>query len=337
MEPVTLYYLRAYATNSAGTSYGNEISFITLATAPVVTTSEVSSVTTFTAKSGGTVISDGGGGPVTARGTCWSILENPTTGDSKTENGPGLGPFTSNLIDLKANTTYYIRAYATNEAGTDYGNQVSFTTNSDTIIFNNDITYNSVRDLDGNVYRTVQIDQQTWMAENLKTTQYSDGQPIPRIMDGSEWEAGVTGGYCYYNNEFSNKYLYGALYNWNAVKSGLLCPGGWHVATESEWTILTDYLGGESEAGGKLKETGTTHWESPNTGATNETGITALPGGSRNTNSDFYGIGVSNIWWSATESPGDFAFFHYLSSDEQNIRTFEGSQKNGYSVRCVKD
>jgi uncharacterized protein (TIGR02145 family) len=337
LEPVSLYYVRAYATNGAGTSYGNEISFSTPATAPIVSTSEVTSITTFTAKSGGTVISDGGGGPVTARGICWSILENPTREDSKTEDGPGLGPFLSNLIDLKANTTYYVRAWATNDTGTDYGNQVSFSTSSDTIIFNNELTYGSVRDLDGNVYRTVQIGQQTWMAENLKTTQYSDGQPIPRIMDDSEWETFTQGGYCYYNNEFSIKYLYGALYNWNAVKTGLLCPSGWHVPAEADWTILTDYLGGESEAGGKLKESGTTHWESPNTGATNETGFTALPGGSRLTNSEFYGIGVNGIWWSATESPGDFAYFHYMSGDEQNMRTFDGSQKNGYSVRCVKE
>lgn len=337
LEPATQYFIRAYATNGAGTSYGNELTFTTIITAPIVTTLDVSDVTTFTAKSGGTVISEGGGGTVTARGICWSILENPTTGDSKTEDGQGLGPYISNLIDLKPNTTYYLRAYATNVTGTGYGNQLSFTTNSDTIVFNNEVIYGSVRDLDGNVYKTVQIGQQTWMAENLKTTQYNDGESIPRIMDDSEWANDTDGGYCYYDNEFSNKYLYGALYNWNAVNSGLLCPSGWHVPTESEWSSLTDFLGGESEAGGKLKEAGTAHWASPNTGATNETGLTALPGGSRYASSEFYGIGSNNLWWSATESTTELAYFHYLSSDEQNIRTFDGSKKSGCSVRCIQD
>jgi uncharacterized protein (TIGR02145 family) len=337
LEPLTQYFVRAYATNGTGTSYGNELTFTTKATAPVVTTLEISDVTTFTAKSGGTVISDGGGGDVTARGICWSILENPTTEDSKTEDGQGLGPFISNLIDLKANTTYYIRAYATNDFGTGYGNQSSFTTSSDTIIFNNSINYGSVSDLDGNVYRTVQIGQQTWMAENLKTTKYSNGEQIQRIMDDSSWKEDINGGFCYYDNEFSNKYLYGALYNWHAVNSGLLCPGGWHVPSESEWNTLTDFLGGESEAGGKLKETGITHWTAPNNGATNESGLTALPGGSRDSEGEFYGFGINSIWWSASESAIDLANFQYLSSDEQNVRTFEGNKKNGCSVRCLKD
>jgi uncharacterized protein (TIGR02145 family) len=337
LEPVTRYYVRAYAINKAGISYGNELNFTTLATAPVLITMEVSDVTTFTAKSGGTVISNGGGGIISARGICYSILEDPTTEDSKTEDGQGLGPFISNLIDLKANTTYYMRAYATNDIGTGYGNQISFTTRSDTILFNDKIVYGSVRDLDGNVYRTVQAGDQTWMAENLKVTQYNNGEPIPRIMDDSEWRDDLVGGYCYYDNEFSYKYLYGALYNWYTVNTGLLCPSGWHVPAESEWLILADFLNGETEAGGKLKETGFTHWSSPNTGATNETGLTALPGGSRDSDSEFYGIGLNSIWWSASESNVDLAYFHYLSSDEQNIRTFEGSQKNGCSVRCVKD
>lgn len=337
LDPVTQYHVRAYAINNAGTSYGNELTFTTLATAPVVTTFEVSNVTTFTAKSGGTVISNGGGGTISARGICYSILENPTIEDSKTEDGQGLGPFISNLIDLKANTTYFMRAYATNNIGTGYGNQLSFTTSSDTILFNEKIFYGSARDLDGNIYRTVQVGDQTWMAENLKVTQFNNGEPIPRIMDDSEWRNDIQGGYCFYNNEFSNKYLYGALYNWYTVNTGLLCPSGWHIPNESEWLVLTDLLNGETEAGGKLKETGTTHWSAPNTGATNEAGLTALPGGSRDSNSEFYGIGLNSIWWSASESNVDQAFFHYLSSDEQNIRTFEGSQKDGCSVRCVKD
>lgn len=337
LQPVTTYYVRAYATNSTGTAYGNEISFSTMASAPVITTSEVTSITTFTAKSGGTVISDGGGGSVTERGLCWSVIQNPTTDDINTKEGTGLGPFTSNLIDLKANTTYYLRAYAINATGTGYGNEVIFATGSDTIVFNQSVTYGTVRDIDGNIYTTVEIGLQTWMAENLKTTSYKDGQPIPRIMDDAVWQSDEKGAYCHYNNEFSNKYLYGALYNWHAVHTGLLCPDGWHVPADIEWTILADFLDGEIGAGGKLKEAGTTHWDSPNSGATNETGFTALPGGSRHSANGFYYLGSDGYWWTSTESPGNLAFYRYLFSGDQNMRTYEGGQKDGYSVRCVKD
>jgi uncharacterized protein (TIGR02145 family) len=337
LQPVTTYYVRAYATNVTGTAYGNEISFSTLASAPVITTSDVTSITTYTAKSGGTVISDGGGGSVTERGLCWSVIQNPTTDDNITEEEPGLGPFTSNLIDLKANTTYYLRAYAINATGTGYGNEVIFTTGSDTIVFNQSVTYGTVRDIDGNIYRTVEIGLQTWMAENLKTTSYKDGQPIPRIMDDAVWQSDEKGAYCHYNNEFSNKYLYGALYNWHAVNTGLLCPDGWHVPTDIEWTILTDFLDGEIGAGGKLKEVETTHWNSPNSGATNETGFTALPGGSRHSTNGFYYLGSDGYWWTSTESPGNLAYYRYLFSGDPNMRTYDSDQKNGYSVRCVKD
>jgi uncharacterized protein (TIGR02145 family) len=337
LQPITTYYVRAYAINSAGTSYGNEISFSTLISAPIVTTSVIASTTTFTAKSGGTVTSDGGGGPVTARGVCYSILENPTIEDRKTDEGPGLGSFTSYLIDLKANTTYNVRAYATNSTGTNYGNQVSFTTRSDTIAFNQTITYSTVRDIDGNIYKTVNIGSQTWMAENLKTTLYNDGEPIPIVTDDFAWDTYATGIFCYYENEYSNKYLYGALYNWYAVKTGKLCPDGWYVPTDPEWTILTDFLGGESGAGGRLKETGTIHWNSPNAGATNESGFTALPGGYRHYDGGFYSIGSDGMWWSATESPGNFAYYRYLFSGAQNMRSYDGSQRNGYSVRCLRD
>jgi uncharacterized protein (TIGR02145 family) len=337
LQPVTTYYVRAYATNSAGTSYGNEISFITLVSAPIVTTSEIASVTTFTAKSGGNVTSDGGGGSVTSRGVCYSIMENPTIEDRKTDEGPGLGIFTSYLTNLKANTTYNVRAYATNATGTNYGNQVSFTTRSDTIVFNQTITYGTVKDIDGNIYKTVNIGSQTWMAENLKTTFYNDGEPIAIITDDFAWDSGTIGAFCYYENEYSYQYLYGVLYNWYAVKTGKLCPDGWHVPTNPEWTILTDSLGGESVTGGKVKETGVIHWESPNTGATNESGFTALPGGYRHYNGGFYSMGSDGMWWSATESPGNFSYYRYLFSGAQNMRSYDGSQRNGYSVRCLKD
>ena len=151
----------------------------------------------------------------------------------------------------------------------------------------------TVTDIDGNVYHTVTIGTQTWMVENLKTTRYRNGEAIPNITDNASWAALITCAYCDYNNIPSNSITYGKLYNWYAVNdSRNIAPMGWHVSTDAEWTTLTTFLGGTSIAGGKLKENGTIHWNSPNVGATNETGFSALPGGYR-LNSGFYGAGDS--------------------------------------------
>src|SRR5690554_5475820 len=173
-------------------------------------------------------------------------------------------------------------------------------TNNGDIVFNPNITYGSITDIDGNTYKTVTIGTQTWMAENLKVTKYNDGIAIPNVTDNTAWRELATGALCDYANTPSNSETYGKLYNWHAVNTGKLCPTGWHVPSDAEWTELTDYLGGTSVAGGKLKETGTTHW-ARNTGATNETGFTALPGGGRDDSGTFYGIGGDGFWWSATE------------------------------------
>lgn len=337
LQPVTIYFIRTYATNSAGTSYGNEISFKTLASAPVVTTVDVSLVTAFTAKSGGTVLSDCGGGDIMAKGVCWGIMENPTTDDTKTDDGAGMNTFTSILADLKPNTTYFVRAYATNVTGTGYGNQFNFTTRSDTILFNVNIEYGTMKDIDGNTYKTVQAGTQTWMAENLRTTHFNDGTPIAYIEDNILWDMNATGAFCYYENDFSNKYLYGALYNWLTVNTGSLCPAGWHVPSDQEWTILSAFTGGAQGAGSKLKETGIIHWSNPNTGAINETGFTALPGGYRLHNSGYYYIKSEGNWWSATGNTGEFAYYRSLSGIDQDMKALDGNRKNGYSVRCIKD
>ena len=136
---------------------------------------------------------------------------------------------------------------------------------------------NIVKDIDGNIYHTVTIGNQVWMVENLKTTRYNDGTAIPNVTDSSVWSKLSTPAYCWYNNDASSyKATYGALYNWYAVNVQKLCPKGWHVASNAEFYALNSFLDGEC---GKLKEAGTIHWYSPNKGATNETGFTALPGG----------------------------------------------------------
>jgi uncharacterized protein (TIGR02145 family) len=204
---------------------------------------------------------------ITDRGVCWSKSANPTTADSKTSDGKGDGPFTSVIDGLLANTTYYVRARTTNIAGTGYSHQLILKTMT-----------GSVTDIDGFVYKTVTIGSQIWMAENLKTTHYQNGNEIPNVADDNTWNNLTTAARC--TNSFIDNYsaVYRLLYNWYAVSdSRNICPTGWHLHSQAEWTTLTTYLGGETSAGGKLKEMGTSHRIYPNTDATNECGFTALP------------------------------------------------------------
>jgi uncharacterized protein (TIGR02145 family) len=197
---------------------------------------------------------------------------------------------------------------------------------------------NSIIDADGNVYTSVIIGTQVWLVENLKTTRYKDGTSIQNITDKNTWSNSITLGYCWYDNNISNKDTYGALYNWYALNTGKLCPTGWHVPSEAEWTTLITYLDGESIAGGKLKEVGTTHWTSPNN-ATNETGFTALPGGYRHRDGVFRDLGSLGYWWSATELDVDstWAWFHEMSYFVTDIFLNNQYKKDGFSIRCVKD
>jgi uncharacterized protein (TIGR02145 family) len=196
----------------------------------------------------------------------------------------------------------------------------------------------TVIDKDGNVYHTVTIKSQTWMVENLKTTTYNDGSPITPVTDNAVWAVTATAAYCWYNNdEATNKNTYGALYNWYAVNSGKLCPAGWHVPSAKEWADLISNLGGDTTiVGGKLKESGTAHWITPNTGADNSSGFTALPGGSHYTNGAFYFNGKYGWWWSTTESSSDEAWHVYLQYNSSLIARTPGSKKIGFSVRCIK-
>ena len=199
-------------------------------------------------------------------------------------------------------------------------------------------TSQPLEDIDGNVYNTIKIGNQTWMGRNLKTTKYNDGIPIPLITDSTAWAALSSPGYCWYNNEISSfKPLYGALYNGYTVGTGKLCPAGWHVPDDSEWNALITYLGGEMVAGEKLKETGLDYWVSPNTGANNESGFTALPGGLRYYDGKFHDFGFSGYWWSSTEYSESRAFFRYMDYEYSNVFRFNNLKKIGFSVRCLKD
>jgi len=304
---------------------------------PVLTTTPVSGIGQEQATCGGAVNSDAGL-TVTARGVCWSTSINPTIANSKTSDGAGIGTFTSTITGLTKGTTYYVRAYATNSAGTAYGGAYSFTT-LDLITFNSNLTYGTVTDIDGNVYKTITIGTQTWMAENLRTTKYRDGTAIPNVTDNTAWSNLTTPAYCWYSNDASSyKSRYGALYNWYAVNTGMLAPTGWHVATDAEWTTLTTFLGGESVAGGKLKETGTVNWGSPNTGATNSSGFTALPGGCRfNYDGAFNYAGYDGNWWSSAEDGTNFAWFRTMYYNYGIVFRNNYYKHYGFSVRCIRD
>jgi len=204
------------------------------------------------------------------------------------------------------------------------------------------ITQNiTATDIDGNVYHTITIGTQVWMVENLKTTHYNDGTAIQNITDDYAWTriSDMNPAYCWYNNDSTTyKNKYGALYNWNAVNTGKLAPTGWHVPSDAEWTTLTTYLGGESIAGRKLKEAGTLNWLSPNTGATNETGFSALPGGYRfYSHGAFYELGNKGYWWSSTKSNTYDANFRNLKCDGSNVLNMNLDMRYGFSVRCVRD
>jgi uncharacterized protein (TIGR02145 family) len=185
---------------------------------------------------------------------------------------------------------------------------------------------------------TVTICAQVWMQKNLDVTKYRDGTPIPEETDATAWAALTTGAYCSYNNDPANDAIYGKLYNWYAVNDLRgLAPTGYHVPTDDEWTTLTTCLGGESVAGGKMKETGTTHWASPNQDATNTSGFTGLPGGYRRSNGTFNYIGDNGIWWSSAQNGTTFGWNRYLYFYNGNANRNFNSKKNGFSVRCLRD
>ncbi len=200
----------------------------------------------------------------------------------------------------------------------------------------------SMKDIDGNLYKTVTIGTQIWMAENLKTTKYNDGIAIPLVTDDKEWGELTTPAYCWYKNDSKSKNTFGALYNWFTVNTNKLCPKNWHVPTDAEWTTLTTYLGGENAAGGKLKEKGIVHWESPNVDATNESGFTAISSGDRKYDGTF-DLSSSNIiyfrsngyWWSSTEVYAANAYYRRLYNTFGDVYRSPSTKQYGYSVRCL--
>ena len=310
----TNYFVRAFATNSVGTVYGAETSFTTLGIAPTVSaTASVTSITGSTATSGGTITSDGGA-TVTSRGLVWGTSSGSST--YSVTSGSGTGTYTSSITGLTPGTLYYVRSYATNSVGTSYGAETSFTTSN-----------------------YITIGNQAWSSTNLNVSSYRNGDVIPQVTDQTTWNSLTTGAWCWYNNDsVTYAATYGKLYNWYAVNDTRgLAPSGWHIPTDAEWTILTNYLGGTSIAGGKMKKNGTSNWKSPNTGATNESGFSALPGGSRESDGAFTNVGNFGCWWSASENNTTNAGFSYLDYSFAGVLILTDNKKRAFSVRCVRD
>jgi uncharacterized protein (TIGR02145 family) len=352
----TTYTYRVYSNNAVGNSltYSNELALTTSnIILPTLATTAVSSISITTAVSGGTILSDGGAS-IIARGVCWSTSTNPTNAlTTKTNDGAGTGAFSSNITGLTANTTYYVKAYATNSFGTAYGNQVSFTTLQDPTVIN--LTGPNVTDIDGTTYQSVTNCGLTFTKQNLDVSKYSDGTPIPQVTDPTQWQNLTTGAWCYYNNTTANGTIYGKLYNWYAV-AGIydaasqsnpalrkkLAPTGWHIPSEAEWTQLINCLGGETIAGGKMKSTGTSLWLSPNTAATNESGFTGLPCGYRvGSSGNFIEIGNSAQWWSSTQlittPPSSSAKGMPIHYNNSSAPGSTAGIRVGFAVRCIKD
>ena len=358
LQLASRYYYRAYARTAMGTTYGDVLYFDTHEEFPEVHTLDVTNVTATTATCGGNVTASGGGS-VIARGVCWSTSPNPTVNDSHTSDGSGLGLFTSYLLGLTANTTYYARAYATNGAGTDYGEQRIFTTLDHP---NNNVFYcgiDSLMDYDGNVYHTVEIGHQCWTRENLRTTHYSDGTAIPLSSSTS-----VTNSTPYRyapDGNSGNVPVYGYWYNWsavmhgstasNAVPSGVqgVCPSGWHVPSYAEFWTLVNYVGSQSQYAcdgdssfvgkalassamwGHLGDACSPGYDHP---SNNATGFTALPAGYRCVGNSY--MGSQAFFCHTGSSSGCFNVSAWIPQVRFTILSILSSAYAG-SVRCVLD
>jgi uncharacterized protein (TIGR02145 family) len=240
-------------------------------------------------------------------------------------------------VDMEYSTGEVLKFTATSG---DYSTISTFIPVSDS-----QVTFNFIpcADGDNNNYPVVQIGTQIWMAENLRTTKFNDGTAIPLVTDINAWVVLTTPGYCWYNNdEATFKNTYGGLYNWyvtdiNSNGGKNLCPAGWHLPSDPEWTTLSTYLGGESIASGKMKETGTSHWLSPNLEATNESGFTALPGGARYFDGTFDLLGQYSQWWSSSQYSIDNGFLRYLAFDNGSVTSNSDSKQSGLSLRCFRE
>jgi len=304
-----------------------------------IETLDVSSITAYSAELGGKIVSDGDL-PILSRGVCWSLEPNPTIHGNSYIGEAGLGEYQFEIKELNAGKTYYAKAFYINDIDTVYGNQVEFNT-QDYLIFNPDLEYGTVTDIDGNVYKTITIGTQTWMVENLRTTRYQNGDAIDHVTDLSKWGYFQiqTPAYIYYDNNESNKAVHGALYNWYAaVDKRNVAPVGWHVPTVEDWQELINHLDpfNSKDFGKELRETTTAHWYFDgdlNRASTNSTGFTAIPSGKAVTGGFWdKGNGSAHYWTSTGTWDGSSCVYLY---DHISIDYLQPNAR-GFSIRCIK-
>jgi uncharacterized protein (TIGR02145 family) len=332
---------RELATESSAKKGGTTAS-LTVTTTSVYVGSAISS------NANGNIGSGGGGNSVSERGFCYSTSTGPTIANDTARAGSGSGDFQRLLEGLSVGTTYYVKAYAIKSGTVYYGNELSFTTLS---LGMPSPGIGTVNDIDGNVYNTITLGTQVWMVENLKTTKFRDGTAIPNVTDNAPWSynaTGITPAYCDYNNTPANSDVYGRLYNLFAMKDSRgIAPAGWHVPNFNEWITLFNYLGGAGVAGGRMKEAGLTHWLTPNTGADNSSGFTALGSGDRAWGTGtFYGLQTRASIWSSNSSYSsgsnsanlNVIYLNYNSASwSMTLGGIGGGQNFGFAIRCIKD
>jgi uncharacterized protein (TIGR02145 family) len=285
---------------------------------------------------GGNILNDGGS-LIVLRGVCYSTTPNPNLGNMRTEDGSGVGSFTSILRNLSPTMTYYARSYAKNSNGVVvYGNEVSFTTTA-SLPGLRCLGTPTVTDIDGNVYNTVKIGNQCWTQSNLKVSRYRNGDNIPTGLSNNDWRDNTIGAYSVYENNPLNDDIYGKLYNHFAVLDPRnLCPTGWHIPSSAEWTVLSDFVwlnyGGGNYHASPLRSN--ILWNNNNNG-TNQTGFTALPNGLRDGWGSFFDLGnVSTFWSSDFFNPQNgLPFLMYGNSISRGLL----QRNRGLGLRCIKD
>lgn len=319
----TLFHFRVKATNELGTTYGNDLTFTTLGQPPIAITKSASGVSTTSVYLFGTAKPNYLAtdltfeyGTNTSYGNTIVAMKSPVNGDTITH-------LVSAIINgLEPETQYHFRITASNELGTSYGDDMTF------------VTTPAVMDIDGNVYNTVRIGSQLWMAENLKTIKYNNGTIIPLVtLDSEWWGASNSPGFCWPNNDEARyKATYGAYYNWYSINTSNLCPTGWHVPSDAEWSVLRTTFGGFSEIVVRVAEPGNPHYHFEYWILANESGFKALPGGLRD--SGFQLLGNFGYWWSSTEGNSLSALSFEITYGVQHVNR---NKRYGFSVRCLKD
>lgn len=324
----------------------------------IVSIGQISDVGQNSASCAGTVVSDNGL-TVTERGVCWSENPLPTIENNTTIDGSGTGDFVSLIENLLPGRTYYLRAYATNEGGTSYSEVLQLTTQKDSSIadqiFNENLTYGTITDVDGNNYRTIQIGDQVWMAENLRVTKYRNGDPIPNVEDNEAWTALKSGAQAAYNNNSETNSInkFGRFYNYYAVADARnLAPVGWHIPTTDEWTKLENYLASTllSTDTNAKSIASTSDWtessvdgsigyinQSTYTLLNNSSGFSALPSGICSYCGCFAYVKTYTAWWNSDQFDTEEALFRSLNYNSPIVGRGHYEKKFGLSVRCVKD